>query len=94
MALTRGFIALRKAQLVLRLGSIRFLDAPEPILAFFREYDGESLLCLFNLGSTPVDCALPEGGFEALDYGLPAAFRAIRPICAGLRRAVMRAATG
>ena len=42
-------------------GDIRFLDAPEPVLAFTRgEGKGEGrVLCAFNLGNGDVDFALP-----------------------------------
>lgn len=46
----RKALALRRISAVLREGAIRFLDAPEDILAFFREKDGERMLCVFNLG--------------------------------------------
>jgi alpha-glucosidase len=70
---TRQFIAFRKAHAALRLGSISFLDVPEPILAFRRgEAEGDgALICLFNLGADEQRLPLPEGAGEALDYGLP-----------------------
>lgn len=72
LALTRKFIAFRKEHPALRLGSSRFLDAPEPILAFERgaaEGDG-ALLCLFNLGDKAAEYPIPDSA-EVLDYGLP-----------------------
>jgi alpha-glucosidase len=48
--LTRRLIALRRREPALRLGSLRFLNAPDPILAFERIHDGEVLTCVFNLG--------------------------------------------
>jgi alpha-glucosidase len=71
LALTRRFIAFRKAHPALRLGEIAFLDAPEPILAFRRLQEEGSLLCLFNLGASEQRFALPPGTGAALDYGLP-----------------------
>ena len=41
-------------------GSIRFLDAPEPVLAFVREHAGERLLLAFNLSSEPVAWNAPD----------------------------------
>jgi len=54
----RKLIAWRAAHPVLRLGSIAFLDQPEPILAYVREYDGLRFLCVFNLSPDPVDALI------------------------------------
>ena len=56
----RAFLRWRRAQPALVLGSIRFLDAPEPVLAFVREHDGQSLLAVFNLSAQPVAWDLPS----------------------------------
>ena len=50
----RGFLRWRKSQPALVHGAIRFLDAPEPVLAFVREHDGRRLLLAFNLSDAPV----------------------------------------
>ncbi|MBM2575586.1 alpha-glucosidase [Jannaschia sp. Os4] len=47
----RAAIAFRQGSEVLRLGTTRFLDLPEPLLGFVREKDGAALTCLFNLSS-------------------------------------------
>jgi alpha-glucosidase len=52
---TRAFLAWRKTQAALVTGSIVFLDAPEPLLAFVRELDGERLLVVFNLSAEHVE---------------------------------------
>ena len=57
----RGFLAWRRSQPALRRGGIRFLDAPEPVLAFVREGDGQRLLVVFNLSPQDVDWRLPPG---------------------------------
>ena len=33
------------------------LDAPPLLLAFLREYESETLLCLFNMGAEPLEFA-------------------------------------
>lgn len=66
---TRKFIALRRAHAALRDGSIEFLDAPEPVLAFRRRNGSESLICVFNLGAEPQSFALPKTA-EPCNYGL------------------------
>lgn len=50
----RASIAFRKAQPSLRWGSTRFLELPEPILAFQRSHDGQALTCVFNLSPDAV----------------------------------------
>ncbi|GAB3737374.1 alpha-amylase family glycosyl hydrolase [Luteimonas pelagia] len=57
----RAFLAWRRAHPALVTGSIRFLDAAEPVLAFVREGEGERLLVVFNLGREAVRWPLPEG---------------------------------
>lgn len=47
----RTFLCWRKTQPALVTGTIKFLDAPEPLLAFVREQDGQSLLVAFNLSA-------------------------------------------
>ena len=56
----RSFMQWRHQQPALRWGDIRFIDTPEPVLAFTRSYQGETVLAMFNLGASPVDVALPE----------------------------------
>jgi alpha-glucosidase len=54
----RRFMAWRAKQPALRLGSIRFIDAPEPVLAFVRSHGDEHVLAIFNLGKHPIDMPL------------------------------------
>ena len=74
----RTFLAWRRGQPAIRWGAIRFVDAPEPVLAFVRELDGARVLCAFNLGRTPVRATIAGGaGARPLDgHGLPAAVAA------------------
>ena len=55
----RSFMQWRHQQPALRWGDIRFIDTPEPVLAFTRSYQGETVLAVFNLGAKPVDVTLP-----------------------------------
>ena len=64
--LTRRLIALRKAEPALRLGSLRFLDLPAPLLGFERSDGDDVLTCVFNLGHQKAEW-LPEGAFTLLD---------------------------
>ena len=63
----RAFLAWRRTQPALVEGDIRFLDTPEPVLAFVREHDGQRLLVAFKLSAAPVDCALDLACGEAID---------------------------
>ncbi len=50
LAFTRAFLSWRKGHEALITGDIRFLDAPEPVLAFARGSGDGAILCAFNLG--------------------------------------------
>ncbi|ALS97504.1 alpha-glucosidase family protein [Lacimicrobium alkaliphilum] len=54
----RHFMHWRKQQPALTSGSIEFLNAPEPILAFVRKTPQQSLLVCFNLSDDAVNCEL------------------------------------
>jgi alpha-glucosidase len=58
----RRFMQWRAAQPALQRGDIRFLDVPEPVLAFVRSHAGERVLAVFNLGKRSLSLALP--GFD------------------------------
>src|SRR3546814_6030192 len=46
-------------------GTLTFVDAPEPLLAFERAADdGQRLLCVLNLGHASVDWTPPEPGWR------------------------------
>jgi alpha-glucosidase len=51
MAFYKATIALRKASAALSRGSTTFLALPEPVLAFTRTAEGETLTCVFNLST-------------------------------------------
>ncbi len=58
---TRRFLQWRREHPALAKGSIRFLDAPDHVLLFVREHEGERLLCAFNLSPDATDVPLPKG---------------------------------
>jgi alpha-glucosidase len=58
---TRRAVSLRRSRVALRSGTLRFLEAPEPLLVFQRGEEADALLCVFNLGSEPVAWTGPEG---------------------------------
>jgi alpha-glucosidase len=69
----RHLLRWRKAHPALVLGDIRFLDAPEPVLAFVRSSDEETLLAVYNLSASPVQWTPPQdlADLTALtDHGL------------------------
>jgi alpha-glucosidase len=69
----RAFLAWRKQQPALVSGDIVFVDAPEPVLMLRREGGGQRVLAAFNLGTTPVQVALPAGEWRQLLVPGPAA---------------------
>jgi len=54
----RRFLAWRRTQPALLGGDIRFLDTPEPVLAFVRGDEERPLFVAFNLSAAPVDVAV------------------------------------
>jgi alpha-glucosidase len=58
---TRAFLRWRKTLPALQWGSIEFLDAPEPVLAFTRQHPDQSLLVAFNLSGNAVQWKIPAG---------------------------------
>ncbi len=68
----RRFMAFRRELPALRWGAVRVLPTAEPVLAFEREFEGERLLCVFNLSAEAQTLALDEAqGAQALDgHGL------------------------
>ncbi|MBN8224369.1 MAG: alpha-glucosidase [Xanthomonadales bacterium] len=73
LSLARRFLAWRRAQPALVEGDIRFLDAPEPVLAFVREGAGQRLLVAFNLSDAAVHWRTDAlaGTVAATGHGLP-----------------------
>src|SRR5690606_6382199 len=68
----RTFLRWRKTQPALCVGAIAFIAMPEPVLAFTRHVEGETVLVVFNLGDAAVDAPLPpQGELRALEgHGL------------------------
>ncbi|RRS07797.1 alpha-glucosidase [Pseudoalteromonas sp. J010] len=56
----QAFLRWRGAQPALKTGEIEFIDTPEPVLAFYRKVDEQTLLCIFNLADTQQAFTLPE----------------------------------
>ena len=63
----RNFIQWRKNHPSLISGDIRFLEAPEPVLAFARE----KILVVCNMGNKTETYTLPEGTQPLAGHGLP-----------------------
>jgi alpha-glucosidase len=70
----RRFMTWRAGQAALRGGTIRFIDMPEPVLAFVRTHQHEEVLAVFNLGKQAIDTSLTLlelGDVQVLDsHGL------------------------
>ena len=55
----------------MKWGDIRFLDAPEPLLAIVRTFRNEAILAVFNLGGDAATLPLPAGELRVCgDHGL------------------------
>ncbi len=69
----RHFIHWRKHQSALRLGTQTIVQAPTPLFAFERAWQGERILAVFNLSPGRVKWK-PEGHWgEMAGHGMPAA---------------------
>jgi alpha-glucosidase len=68
-----AFLAWRRRQPALRLGTIRFPAAPEPLLAVQRRLDGSTVEGWFNLGPEPVQLPLPRRCRPLAGHGLEGA---------------------
>ncbi len=63
----RRFLRWRHGQPALRWGEIRFLTLPEPVLAFTRRLEDQTILAVFNLGGDMRQIDLPvHGALRAL----------------------------
>jgi alpha-glucosidase len=59
LAYARQLLTLRRQHPALVCGESTLLEAPDDVVAFLREADGESVLCVFNLGEAPATFAPP-----------------------------------
>lgn len=55
----REFMAWRKTKTVLLEGDIEFINTHEPVLAFYRTFENEKMLCVFNLSNADASLSLP-----------------------------------
>ena len=69
----QGFLAWRRGQPALRLGSIRFPKAAEPLLVVEREHLGERVIAVFNLGPQEAEYRLPARTRPLSGHGLEGA---------------------
>ena len=53
----RAFLEFRAAHKVFVKGDIRFLEAPDGVVAFTRTHDGDTVLCAFNIGHEAAEFA-------------------------------------
>ena len=58
----RAMLAFRRAEAALKTGDTRFLDMPEPILAFVRGSGAGAVLCVFNLSPQPCEVVIVGAG--------------------------------
>jgi alpha-glucosidase len=65
----RSFMHWRHSQPALRWGDIQFIETPEPVLAFTRSFDDETVMAVFNLSDRSVHLDLPEIGHSVAMHG-------------------------
>lgn len=65
LAYARALLALRRVHPALVMGDIELIDSPEDILAFRRHADGDSVLCVFNLGEAALRWTPPGRAAQA-----------------------------
>ena len=65
--MSHNLIALRRISTPLRLGAIRFIDAPGSVLMFEREHLGERVQCQFNMGPGEAPAFRPQEGATLLE---------------------------
>jgi len=58
LAFTQRFLDMRAGSKALKWGDVRFEDGAEDLLILTRSHEGETVMCLFNLGCEPA--ALPD----------------------------------
>src|SRR3569833_1246901 len=61
LSLARQLVRFRKKQPALRFGNMRILEASAALLIMERAFQGERLLCAFNLGKTETRFQAPPG---------------------------------
>ncbi|QJQ31497.1 DUF3459 domain-containing protein [Sphingomonas lacunae] len=81
---TRRLVALRQAQPVLRLGRLDIVQASDDLLIFTRAWQGETLLCAFNLGSAVQSWTPPAGQAWTVLENVGDSTLSILPAYAGL----------
>ena len=62
----RRFLAFRKQHHVFAKGEIVFSEPQDQVLIYTREFEGETVLCVFNMSATEGEASLPEGNWQAL----------------------------
>jgi alpha-glucosidase len=70
----RRFLAWRRQHDALRAGSIRFVDAPDIVIAFVREYQEQRILAAFNLSPDPTSIPVPSNVRSLTGHGFTEAF--------------------
>jgi alpha-glucosidase len=71
LAFTRRLIALRRGSVALREGTATVVDAPDGVLAFEREAEGERVLCVFELAGEGTVVPVSAGAVVIATFGDP-----------------------
>ncbi len=84
LGFTKKMLAIRNEHRALKLGNIRFTETSEPILAFERYTDDETLLCLFNTSAGPAMHDLELDRYDVLTSHKADQSNKILPATSGL----------
>ncbi|MEM6780656.1 MAG: alpha-amylase family glycosyl hydrolase [Pseudomonadota bacterium] len=60
----RRFLKWRKTQDVLKIGNIDLIETPEPLIAFSRSLETQTMLCIFNDSNDETKFNLPDGEWK------------------------------
>ena len=60
LAFSRAMIDFRRHSTAMTVGSLEFLEVPDPVLAFVRREGDEAIACLFNMSPEPRFVEAPE----------------------------------
>lgn len=60
----RHIIALRRTYPALAWGNIQFFESGDTVLCFTRQYNDETIFCLFNMSDTDANANLPTGKWQ------------------------------
>ena len=62
----QGLVAISSVSIEVAKGEIVFRTVQDEVLIYTREFEGEAILCVFNMSATEGEASLPDGNWQAL----------------------------